>query len=452
MDALNIEKLVYGGHGLGHHDGKAVFVPFTVPGDLVHWEPVKDRRRFCMARAVRIVSRSQFRTGPLCANFGLCGGCQWQHVDYSAQIFWKEDIFTSILRRQCSMDVYLVRPIVPSPLQWHYRCRSRLRVRRHQGQVQLGYFQAGTHKIVPVDRCLLLDSRLNTLLERVRGHLIDGRYVSGRGIKGLVLEAGDSGGVRVVLDTGFRTVRSDHRRWRRFESQYRQRAETFVSSCPFPVSVWIRSIDGVLRCLSDRYDDLFIHAPIIHPVSGERIQLAMPPMGFSQVNLEQNRTLVALVMEAVQETAPPPLCVLDLYCGMGNFTLAMSTVTPEVHGVDVSSVSVHAARRNARACGIDNVSFISEDVGAFLAHSRDVDRYDLVLLDPPRIGAAAAVKLLLAHVRPHTIVYVSCDPMTLARDLKVLLSAGYAVRWSRAVDLFPQTYHIESVTVLDFMA
>ncbi len=451
MDALNIEKLVYGGHGLGHHEGKAVFVPFTAPGDLVHWEPVKNKRRFCMARAVRIVSRSRCRTETLCASFTLCGGCQWQHMDYSAQVFWKEDIFTSILNRQCGIDALLVRPLVPSPLQWHYRCRSRLRVRWRQGQVQLGYFQAGTHRIVPVDSCLLLDGRLNTLLEKVRGHLKDGRYASEREIKGLVLEAGDNGGVRVVLDTSFSAIRPDYRQWRRFESRFRQVAQTIASCCPFSISVWVRSVDGALRCLSGGDDDLFTHAPIIHPVSDGRIRLSMPPMGFSQINLEQNRTLVALVMEAVQETEPAPLRILDLYCGMGNFTLAISTVTSEVHGVDVSSISVHAARRNARACGIDNVFFISEDVGTFLKDERDVNGYDLVLLDPPRTGAATAVKLL-AHVRPHTIVYVSCDPMTLARDLKVLLSAGYAVRWSRPVDLFPQTYHIESVTVLDFMA
>jgi len=439
---LHIEKLVYGGDGLGYHHGKAVFIPLTVPGDTVLWKRVQDKKRFSRGLITRITEPSPLRIAPSCPDFGTCGGCHWQHIGYSGQTGWKQKIFSSTMARNCGIPEDKIKPLIPSPDEWYYRIRTRLRVRWTRNGVETGFFQGRSHRLVPVENCPVLDRRLNLVIEKIRAHLINRPGAPARGTRLIILEAGDSGGVRIILDAG-QNRRNPGHELRHRTDELEAFTTILASSCTFPVTVMARENDGIVT--AGRGRDI---PPVIQPLGPGGIQLKMPPGEFSQINPAQNRTLVSLVMDAVRQSLPAPSRILDLYCGMGNFTLPLAGLCHEIHGVDASAVSIEAAKRNAGSNSIRNAEFTAMPVESFVASARKMKDWSLVLLDPPRTGAASAVKAI-AHIAPRTVIYVSCDPMTLVRDMKVLLEAGYTARWSRPVDLFPHTYHIESVTVLD---
>ena len=440
---LHIEKLVYGGDGLGHQHGKAVFVPFTAPGDKILHEPQEQKKRWCRSSLKSLLSESPFRISPECTCFTRCGGCQWQHIAYSQQVRWKHDIFASTLARHCGITEDVVGPLLPAPSCWNYRSRARLRIRWRKGGADVGFFQGRTHSVIPVKNCPVLDNRLNEVLEKCRRYLFAGPNAPARGARLMILEAGDSGGIRVILDAQRKTrVHANDSR------KFRPDIRALTSACgaisfKFPVTFIVQDHSGMNVIAGD-----LEHPPAIHPMHRETMSLILPPGGFSQINLDQNRTLVSLVMQAAAERTCGSGRILDLYCGMGNFTLPLASMCDEIHGVDAARASINAAITNAASNRVGNCSFEAMPVETFVRSGGNLSSYDMILLDPPRSGAIQAVRAI-SRTAPASVIYVSCDPMTLARDLRILLAAGYITRWSRPVDLFPHTYHIESVTVLD---
>jgi len=288
----------------------------------------------------------------------------------------------------------------------------------------MGFYRAGTHYVVDMARCPITDDRLNDLLPVLRSLL--GNSAFANLIPQIDLAVGDDGRRRVVIH--------------------------FLGSEPGTFCDWLkqpaRKIEASLFVQSGRKETL-------RQVYGEEdlhIQVAEPPLtlgygpgGFAQINLDQNRCLVAEVLAAAGLTGRER--VLDLFCGMGNFSLPLARQAASVTGVEDFEPSINKARQNARANGIDNVRFFARPAeGALQALSQEVP-FDLVVLDPPRSGAYGVAKELSALQVPR-ILYISCDPSTLARDLQPLLHHGYALAWSRPFDLFPQTFHTESLTLL----
>ncbi len=431
---LRIEKLVYRGDGLGYYDGKAVFVPLTVPGDVVSWEPLQEKKRYIRGRLVGVMTPSSDRVDPPCPAFGRCGGCQWQHVTYEGQLWWKRKIVGDILTSKAGIPNERIHNILPSPNSYHYRSRARLT----WGVEGLGFRRAGSHRIVSVSRCPLLIPRLNELLEVIQSEMAATYMTEGKGE--LLLETGDVGAARAI----FRLRSASRRMVEKIEKTLREAGplaerqgfslwlETPESPKPEPIAG-----DGAVSIL---------------PEKETYLRLTVPSGGFFQANLAQNRSLTALVLDTVEEVATErPLRILDLYCGMGNFSLPMAARGWQVTGVDDSFDSIETARRNAVANGIDPAEFICADAADYLAgHLKSGGTsFDVLVLDPPRIGARTAAEILAKlNESPEIIVYVSCDPMTLARDLKILTTAGYNVTSVTPVDMFPQTFHIETVTVL----
>ncbi len=440
---LNIEKLVFGGSGLGFEDGRAIFVPYTAPGDRIFYKPFKKKRRFVKGRLTYVETPSDERVDPECPYFTRCGGCQWQHIGLPRQLYWKEEIFSSILVGKCGVSPERLLPVIPSPLEWNYRSRARLHVQFRKGSVLAGFFMPESHSVCTVEQCMLLDTRINTLLELASRHLFSGFELEKNGTRlEVILEAGDLGGTSIVVNSP--SMRRKRKRDAKFVDALMPGASALAEASCLPVSVSL-SGDGGTVLLSANRD--CPQPPIIEPERG--IYLKLPAGGFSQVNLGQNRNLVRLVKEAVGHGRANPERILDLFCGMGNFTLPLSFMCAEIVGVDYSSHSIDAARENCKENGITNASFVAGSVEGFVASRPDSIRgFDVVVLDPPRTGAKEAVKAICTAGIP-LVVYVSCDPMTLARDMGFLLDAGYELRWSRPVDLFPHTYHIESVTVME---
>jgi len=432
---LRIEKLVYRGDGLGHDAGKAVFIPRTVPGDIVTWVPVREKKSYIQGRLVDVTVPSPERVVAVCPEYGRCGGCQWQHVDYGAQLRWKREIVAEILGRAIGLPGDRVNQVLSSPVPFHYRSRTRLTWK----QGKLGFRRAGSHRMVPVEQCPLLVSRLDELLKIVDGNLLKTSCFSGTEGE-LLLEMGDKGNPRAIFK--FHTVpkREAHR-----VKEMLKKEGALAESHGF--SLWAEIPGDPSPFLIAGEDSFFLF-----PSEGTSVKLAVPPGGFFQANLFQNRTLTAFVLTAAGKVVPPgPISVLDLYCGMGNLSIPMAAGGWRVVGVDNAISSVETARKNAAVNGLESVRFVHADAGSYLEDRVVAEGapYDLVVLDPPRTGARKVAEILAKSERgPGAVVYVSCDPMTLGRDLRILAEAAYNVESVTPIDMFPQTFHIETVTVL----
>ena len=421
---LSIETLAFGGSGVGRVDGKVIFVPFTAPGDVVDCRIVRERKRYAEGELVQVGTPSPERRTPPCPVFGECGGCQWQHLSYEVQSAWKSRIFGDILQRQCRLPSESLKSLAPAPREWGYRSRVQFKCRQTANGFVMGYYRRGSHFVVDVSHCPIAHPRLNEVLTYLRRHLPTIPFPER--IPQVDLAVGDDGRVRAEIHL------------------FGEGAETLM-----PILARL-AMEGGFSCFfqTGRKETLrWVHGEedLLLEVDHPPLQLAFGPGGFAQVNLEQNQALVAEVVRETQLSGRER--VLDLFCGMGNFSLPLARRAAEVVGVEDYVPSIEKARHNARVNGVGNARFFARPAQGAAGEMGKGSVFDLVLLDPPRTGAYQVAKELVATA-PGRILYVSCDPPTLARDLVPLLHGGYSVVWSRPFDLFPQTHHIESLTLL----
>lgn len=426
---LRIDALAYGGSGVGRLDGKAVFVPLTAPGDRIRCRIVQDRKRYAEAELVELLEAAPQRRRPPCPVFGDCGGCQWQHLPYAEQCRWKERIFAETLQRQAKIDASVLRPLVPAPDEWGYRSRVQFKCRQTEAGFVMGFYRRGTHYVIDVASCPIADSRLNAVLALFRRWLPDSPCP--HLVPQVDMELDDEGRVRV-------TVHALGAEAAALAAYLRPLAEETGIS----LFMQLGRKETLVRVCGE--EDLHIL-----PLGAGSLRLAYGAGGFAQVNLEQNRQLVREVCSAAALTGRER--VLDLFCGMGNFSLPLALQAGEVVGVENYAPAIERAGLNARANALANARFRALPAEEAIRDVTAAKAFDLVVLDPPRTGAYEVVREL-ARLRPPRIIYVSCDPPTLARDLVPLLHGGYEVVSARPFDLFPQTHHTESVTVLHLCA
>lgn len=426
---LRIDSLAYGGSGVGRLDGKAVFVPLTAPGDQIHCRIVQDRKRYAEAEMIELLVAAPRRRVPPCPVFGDCGGCQWQHLPYAEQCRWKERIFAETLRRQAKIEASRLRPLVPAPDEWGYRGRVQFKCRQTEAGFVMGFYRRGTHYVIDVASCPIAAPRLNGVLALFRRWLPDSPCP--HLVPQVDMEVDDEGRVRVTVHALGTAAAA-------LGAYLHPLAEQAG------ISLFMQS--GRKETLLRVCGGEALH---ILPLGAGSLRLAYGAGGFAQVNLEQNRQLVREVCCAAALTGGER--VLDLYCGMGNFSLPLALQGGEVVGVENYAPAIEQAERNARANALANARFHARPAEAAIRDVAAAKPFDLVVLDPPRTGAYEVVRELV-RLRPPRIIYVSCDPPTLARDLVPLLHGGYEVVSARPFDLFPQTYHTESLTVLRLAA
>ena len=418
---LKIDNLALGGRGVGRSDGKAVFVPYTVPGDVVRCRVVRDKKSYCEAELVEILTPSTARIAAGCPVFAECGGCQWQHLSYQEQLAWKERLFRETMSRALTVDDSVFAPIVASPQSLGYRCRAQFKCRMTDGGFVAGFYRSGSHYVVDIDACPLLAPDLNRLFAALKP--LFSSYSLAHRVPQLDVSVDDAGQLALIVHF----LDEDH---------------TSLALLLEPIAREVPCAVYAQKGRKESLVELFAGPPqAIRPFSD--MALRFPPGGFVQVNLDQNRRLVADVLAQV----PPGSRVLDLYCGIGNFSLPIATVSTSVLGIEGYAPAIEMARENARRLGIDNAEFITDDAAAGLL-SVQPGQYDIVLLDPPRSGAYDVARRLV-ELQPSTILYVSCDPMTLGRDLQKLCNNGYRPVALRAYDMFPQTAHIEGLAILE---
>lgn len=420
---LEITALVHGGRGLGRIDGMAVFVPQTAPGDRVLCRLVSKHKRYAEAELIEILEPSVSRRQPDCPLFGRCGGCQWQHLPYLTQLTWKEQVFSDLMSRVGLVSRENLLPIVSSASEWRYRSRVQFKCRLTDQGFVIGFYRSGSHFIIDVEDCLLLAPPIQATLKILRQAFMEAPCRAS--IPQIDVSCDDGGQVRVVVHT--------------------------IANELDELRAWLRELalaHGLSLCLqTGRKASLEVVAgesPLSVLVDTPVLSLSYSPGGFAQVNLEQNRRLISTMLEwlDLQEDE----VVLDLFCGMGNLSLPIARRVREVVGVEDYAPAIADARANAIANSVSNATFRVGDatfaVAEYLRGS-----FGLVVLDPPRTGSLSVAQELL-RLTPERILYVSCDPATLARDLKPLIQDGYQVAISQPFDFFPQTWHIESMTLL----
>ncbi len=415
---LHIDRLAAGGDGVGRIGAKVAFVPRTAPGDEVEVEVREERRTWCRVRVLRLLAPGPDRAAPACPSFGACGGCDWQHLSYPSQLAAKRSIVEDALRRIGRLASPAVAPTIPSPLELGYRHRARLHTASREGATTFGFFRPGSHDVVPLESCPVLHPALSGLLgvlaETGRRHPAafancrEARVDTGwDGAAVRLLMRGSLGKLVEIPEAAARAVRD--------------------AATARGVRVIFGDSGGEPLALGPGPDALV--------TTGET---------FTQINLRQNQTLVELAIS--RAALVPGEEVLDLCCGLGNLALPAAARGGRVTGVDLDDQAIAQARENARRLG-RSATFIRDDAAAAVrALAGAGRRFPLVLLNPPRTGARAAVAAIPA-LAPTRVVIVSCDPATLARDAAALSSSGYVMDAAQPIDLFPQTAHVETVAL-----
>ncbi len=380
---VTVQKIVPRGLGLAFAENLTVFVPLSAPGDKlsVRLKEVKGKTAFAEIDAV--IEGSTSRVDPPCKYFGTCGGCDLQQLSYEAQLAAKVEIIKDSLHRIGKIDPASDIPIVPSPKPLGYRTRAQWHLDTRNRRI--GYFKRGTHQVIDIDHCPILDPVLDETLAELRSDLDWDGFLN----ETAVVEA---------------AVGTDE--------------NISLNSVELP-------------------DD---PAVIVFETSGERYAFD------AQTFFQGNGSLAEKLIEAAIE-ASEGHHALDLYSGVGLFSLPLARRFANVTGIEGSEHAVTFARRNAADARLVNIKFFNDSVTEFLS-ARDVGETDLVLLDPPRSGTEKGVIDAIVRLRPAAISYVSCDPAILARDLRILIDGGYAIDSLTALDLFPQTHHVEAVVRL----
>lgn len=425
---VKIEKIIAGGKGLARTAaGQVIMSDFVLPDETVELAEIKKKSGYIEGEPVKIHAPSAARIEPLCPHYLECGGCDLQHGDYAEQLRIKKAVVEEAMQRAgVPLPDAGMRDTVPSPAQWGYRHRLRLKINLSG---QLGFFKKKSNDFVPVSSCPVatggINSALAELVETGALHELPGICKEAE-----LLQSPDGGQITLVLP---------------LKGKQKIPAVTIraVADCAQVDHIGCASRKG-FRYISTEAEPLSQNISLTE--SRHNCTLSWSGGCFSQVNPDQNEQLIQHVCALAGELQGKT--VLDLYCGMGNFSIPSGLSGGTVTGIENNRESVEWAKRNAEAAGI-TARFFAADVHDSLRQLVDErQRADLILLDPPRIGIGKAAALL-PELQPQKIIYISCDPATLARDLRSLCDKGYRLADLTPLDMFPQTCHIESVALLE---
>ena len=494
---MTIEKLSYGGDGIARVSNFVIFVPYSAPGDEVRIRITEKKKDFARGRILRILKEGEDRVKPPCPYFFAvdrqppapsppprfsgarsrpggadqspplwCGGCNFQHIHYPGQLKQKTEVLKEALEKIGGLSDFALFPAIGMhpDSEWRYRNKIQIPFGRNGQEVVAGFFAPSSHRIVPMEDCLIHSQGIMNLVMLVRRQMDDWKL-------GVYSEKTHSGWLRHL--------------WVRGEMLSGKMLVTFVTSeDPFPRRAeWTRlihekfpEVTGICQNINGKRTNVilgkkwkkiwgedFLVESIDRPNGAAPLKLRVSAGSFFQVNTKMAEKLYRVVKDMVSERGRTPGLLLDLYCGVGGIGLGCSDLFEHVVGVDETYSSIQDAKDNARLNRISNCKFLRFDVSAFLRDfSLDASATKLggsafggyrlplaaVVLDPPRSGCTEEVLKGIARLKSPKIVYVSCDPSTLARDLKFLSRNGYRLDKVQPVDLFPESSHIESVSLL----
>ena len=436
-----ITGLTSQGLGVARFEERAVFVKGAIPGECCEIKIVKVGKTAVYGRLERIITASPHRVSPVCPHFGLCGGCDLMHMDYPFEAQIKRQRVYDVLQRIGGVDPGEL-PITPAPTDQGYRNKAQFPVAMTAQGPAAGFFRARTHQLIPVTDCYIQPPEAHKIAQAVlawmeRYHILPYDETTGKGyIRHIfVRKAVVTGELMACIIANAQEL-----------PKRKQLVEQLRAAVP-EITTIVHNVNTRPgnAILGDTYHTLYGNGFIEDQLCGLTFRLS--PASFYQVNHHQAEVLYekAISMADLHGTET----VLDLYCGTGTITLAMSRSAGQVIGVEVVPQAIEDAQDNARRNGIENARFFCADAGkAALQLASEGIRPDVITVDPPRKGISQDVIDAIDAMNPDRLVYVSCDPATLARDVKLLEEKGYRYQRGEAVDLFPRTKHVETVVLL----
>ncbi|MBI1820315.1 MAG: 23S rRNA (uracil(1939)-C(5))-methyltransferase RlmD [Nitrospirae bacterium] len=430
---VKIEKLVAKGKGLARLEDKIVFVPYVIPEETAEIKITGIKKDYLLANKVAILDPSSFRVTPLCPVFEQCGGCQWQMIDYPNQMSLKVDLLKESLHRIGKIDPEILFP-VPSPHPFHYRQRVRFQTSYQSGKMIIGFFRPESKEIVPVQHCFIINPLLNSLLEKVSLHLNDSPDLF-QTLKEMSFSLADPSD-EILIEMKMKEFPKNEAIMKGF------------LDLPF-------KIRGVVITREDNNQKVFGESRFFHllknPLNSQEIFKIRNSAGvFSQVNREVNLKLMETLFSWAQFSGKER--ALELHSGQGNFTLLLAKSSHHLTAVEENPLAIEDLKYNLQINQISNCSVRKEKSQAVLKRWDKIKfPLDILILDPPREGIDGSTIDSILRIGPGRMYYISCDPATLARDLKVL-SKSYSVGRVAPFDMFPQTAHIETLTELRLKA
>ena len=427
--SCEINDLLHDGRGVGRINGKAFFVEGALPGEDVEFRVTNEKRNFAEARLTKVLSASQYRTEPECRYFSKCGGCSLQHLQHSEQIeFKKQQLLNSAQRVGLEPENTLDSLVGP---QWNYRRRARLAVQRaRDGQFLVGFHNPGSNRIEPIASCMVLDKSLDALLMALPSIL----NALGADIKIFEIELVAADNALAVAVEASRSL---------FDAELTSVVKALNVVADMTTQLWWKvSKNGRFSRVDDGEDGLYFGVK-------DDIKLSFEPGQFIQVNDSINRSMIEqmLALVSVENTG----VAIDLFCGSGNLSLPLAKQFNQVIGVEGLASLVVAANGNARSNAIDNTQFVVADLNdaaSLKKVSKIASSIDLIVLDPPRNGAAAIMPWV-AKSGTKQIIYISCHSSTMVRDADFLIRAGYKLKNLGVMDMFPHTAHVESMALFE---
>lgn len=444
LESINIEKIVNGGFGFARlSTGQVTLVRYALPAETVTVTTEESKKNYLVCNIDKIITKHPGRISPPCRYYGQCGGCNLQHADYATQLEIKKGIIADQLGRQGNQLVgdsidKLAEPI-PSPTTLGYRQRIRLQV----GELGiLGFHRFQSHEIIPIDSCLLAGNSINKAITSLQQRE-DGRRLCELSTEVELQQNPKIGNIACIFHFKRKVRPADEKAAKNLCRNVPEIERVFFIGQDFPING--PYYDEQTPDTDEQKNTLTVHYPAIAGIK-EPIELSWEVGGFCQVNLAQNRQLIETVLDFCRITVTES--ILDLYCGMGNFSIPLAMAAQSVLGIEAQAAAIRSAQKNAAKYSLSNTLFLKSSVyDGCRELAQKGEQFDCVLIDPPRLGTPE-MATQLAALTASRLVYVSCDPATLCRDLSTLTEAGFTICKIQPVDMFPQTHHIETLVLL----
>lgn len=418
-----VSNVAFGGQGIIRQEGLVVFIPFTAIGDTIRYRIVQTKKNFAFGKLENVIVPSPNRTTPLCPYFGTCGGCQLQHINYTTQLEYKRQWIEDALTRQAGLKGAVAPPLIPSEKQWAYRRRVSLTLKPHQNHYQAGYIAIDNKTLLEINQCPIFteNNPIFTVVHEISRSLINS---DNNDAKLTILKNND----RFMLHFHFKTLPKNAAEVLKVASNHSSILGIVVTSAQKTLEYGNSEIAFNVNDLNFNFS----------------------PRAFVQTHPEQSVNIYHEICQQSAMVKKGP--ALDLYCGIGISSLLLAQQGFEVTGIEANATAIQLAKKNAQNNKINNVRFLKEEVEKNLHIHLEREKPNFVIVNPPREGLMPTVLQALIEFPVETLVYVSCMPSTLARDLKQLCQNKYQLCSVQAFDMFPQTTHVETLVVLKHLA
>lgn len=439
---VTFEDLTHEGIGVAKVDGYPIFVPSGLVGEEATIKILKVNKNIGFGRLVEVTKASPHRQEPPCPIYNQCGGCQLQHLDYQGQLLAKEKQVRDAMMRIGKLGDVTIHPVVGMDEPWFYRNKSQVPVGKGEGGLVAGFYQKRTHKIIDTKSCLIQDKTNDSIIQDVK-HICEKYSIPAYDeqnhtgiLRHFMVRTGQATG-EVMLVIVTRTAKLPNK-----EILVKEILEKYPSITSIIQNINNKRTNVILGDTTK----LLYGKEYIHDSIGD-VKFGISARSFYQVNSTQTKVLYDRALEYAGLTGEET--IIDAYCGIGTISLFLAQKAKKVYGVEIVPEAIEDAKRNAKLNNMDNVEFVAGKAEEVIPNwYKEGIQADVICVDPPRKGCDEALLNTILAMKPKKVIYVSCDPATLARDLRILEDGGYMTKEIQPVDMFPQTTHVENIALL----